>query len=148
MKGNKKIQVNGKFIDVSDEVYEAYTKGARKMKYFEFDIKTSKYITARDDIREKIIDSKEDSLERLIKENSKQFIDEKENVEEIVINKISSERLHKAISKLDKEEQGLIYALYFEDKTEREYAKEIGLYRNAVHIRKLKTLKKLKTIIE
>ena len=46
------------------------------------------------------------------------------------------------------EEQALIQALFFEEKTERQYADELGVYRNAVHVRKMKVLKKLKKILE
>ena len=31
---------------------------------------------------------------------------------------------------------------------ERQYADELGVYRNAVHVRKMKALKKLKKILE
>ena len=42
----------------------------------------------------------------------------------------------------------LIQALFFEEKTERQYADELGVYRNAVHVRKIKVLKKLKSLLE
>lgn len=42
----------------------------------------------------------------------------------------------------------LIQALFFEEKTERQYADELGVYRNAVHVRKIKVLKKLRTLLE
>lgn len=46
------------------------------------------------------------------------------------------------------EEQALIRALFFEEKTERQYAEELGVYRNAVHVRKTRILKKLKKLLE
>lgn len=33
--GNKSIRINGKSVEVTDEVYKAYTKYDRKMRYFE-----------------------------------------------------------------------------------------------------------------
>ena len=42
----------------------------------------------------------------------------------------------------------LLQALFFEEKTERQYADELGVYRNAVHARKMKVLKKLKAMFE
>ena len=41
-----------------------------------------------------------------------------------------------------------IQALFFEEKTERQYADELGVYRNAVHVRKIKVLKKLKSLLD
>ena len=42
----------------------------------------------------------------------------------------------------------LIQALFCEEKTERQYADELGVYRNAIHVRKMKALKKLKSLLE
>ena len=50
--------------------------------------------------------------------------------------------------RLTPEEQALIQALFFEEKTERQYAEELGVYRNAIHVRKTKILKKLKKLLE
>lgn len=52
------------------------------------------------------------------------------------------------LSLLTPEERTLIQALFFEEKTERQYADELGVFRNAVHVRKMKVLKKLKKILE
>lgn len=70
------------------------------------------------------------------------------NPEEELMEKIEREELHKAIEKLEKEEQRLIQALFFEGYTERSYAKKIGVYRNAVHKQKVRILKKLKKFLE
>ncbi len=40
------------------------------------------------------------------------------------------------------------HIISFEEKTERQYADELGVYRNAVHVRKIKVLKKLKLLLE
>ena len=42
----------------------------------------------------------------------------------------------------------LLHTLFFGEKTERQYADELGVYRNAVHVRKMKALKKLKLLLE
>ena len=36
----RKLWVNGQFIEVSEEVYQVYMQGDRKMRYFETDLKT------------------------------------------------------------------------------------------------------------
>ena len=41
----------------------------------------------------------------------------------------------------------LIQAVFFEEKMERQYADELGVFRNAVHVRKMKVLKKLRSLL-
>lgn len=149
MKGNKnQILINGKLVDVSDEVYEAYTKGARKMKYFEYDLKNNKHIYDENGIYVDLKPCKEESLERMIERKQIQLCDNKQYVEDIVEYRLNIEKLHKAISKLTDIEKKLIHALYFEDKTEREYAKEIKISQPAVHKQKIKILNKIKILIK
>ena len=69
-------------------------------------------------------------------------------VENMVLHKLEMDKLHTALAMLTPEEQALIQALFFEEKTERQYAEELGVYRNAIHVRKTKTLKKLKKLLE
>ena len=38
----KRLWVSGQFIEVTDEVYDAYMKGDRKMRYFESNLKTER----------------------------------------------------------------------------------------------------------
>ena len=66
----------------------------------------------------------------------------------VVLHKLEVDRLHTALSLLTPEERALIQALFFEEKTERQYADELGVYRNAVHVRKIKVLKKLKSLLD
>ena len=87
-------------------------------------------------------------MDRLVDENAQQFSDEQENLESVVLHKLEVDRLRTALSQLAPEERALILALFFEEKTERQYADELGVYRNAVHVRKMKVLKKLKKILE
>ena len=83
-----------------------------------------------------------------MEDNAQQFSDSHESVEDIVIQKISLEKLHMALSKLSKKDQDLIYALFYEEKTERVYAKQIGVYPSVVHSRKIRVLKKLKNLLK
>ena len=77
-----------------------------------------------------------------------QFPEEDDGVEDQILQKLEFERLHKAILTLSKEEQWLIHELYFENQTEREVAKQMGVYHNAVHKQKKSILEKLKKILE
>ena len=45
-----------------------------------------------------IIPSREDSLDRLVDENARQFSDEQESVESVVLHKLEVDRLHTALS--------------------------------------------------
>ena len=146
--GKKKIWNSGKCIEVTDEVYTAYMKGNRKIRYFENDLKTERTVKDKDGNIKQIFPSREDSLDRLMEDNAQQFSDSHESVEDIVIQKISLEKLHMALSKLSKKDRELIYALFYEEKTERDYAKQIGVYPSAVHSRKIRVLKKLKNLLK
>lgn len=141
---NKSIRINGKSVEVTDEVYKVYTKYDRKMRYFEKDLKQERL--AYDELGNiiKRVPSREDSLDRLLDESFMQFEDISENVEDTVLNKISTENLHKALDKLTDNEYDLIISLYFQNFTEREYAKRQGVYPNAIHNRKVRILGKLK----
>lgn len=144
----KRIWVRGQYVEVTDEVYAAYMQSDRKMRYFENDLKTERFVLGEDGQVVQIIPSREDSLDRLMDENAQQFSDDVESVENTVLHKLEVDKLHTAIAMLTPEEQALIHALFFEEKTERQYAEELGVYRNAVHVRKMKVLKKLKSLLE
>ena len=124
--GKKKIWIRGQFIEVTDEVYTAYMKGDRKIRYFENDLKTGRTVKDKDGNIKQILPSREDSLDRLMEDNAQQFPDSHESVEDIVIQKISLEKLHMALSKLSKKDRQLIYALFYEEKTERDYGRIVS----------------------
>ena len=141
--GKKRIWIRGQYVEVTDEVYMAYTQGDRKMRYFENDLKTERFVLGKEGQMVRVIPSREDSLDRLMDENAQQFPNE-ESVENTVLHKLEVDKLHTALAMLTPEEQALIQALFFEEKTERQYADELGVYRNAVHVRKMMALKKIK----
>ena len=121
---NKKIWIRGQFVEVTDEVYAAYMKGDRKIRYFENDLKTGRTVKDKDGNIKQTLPSREDSLGRLMEDNAQQFLDSHESVEDIVIQKISAE------------------------KTERVYAEQIGVSPSTVHRRREKIIKKLKNYLK
>ena len=145
---NKKIWIRGQFVEVTDEVYAAYMKGDRKIRYFENDLKTGRTGKDKDGNIKQTLPSREDSLDRLMEDNAQQFLDSHESVEDIVIQKISAEKLHMALLRLPKKDQELIYALFYEEKTERVYAEQIGVSPSTVHRRREKIIKKLKNYLK
>ena len=70
------------------------------------------------------------------------------SVEDIVLSKMYRERLRYCLSQLTEIEQSLIYALYYEEKTEREYADTLGLSQKAVNKRRHKILAKLRHLMK
>ena len=70
------------------------------------------------------------------------------SVEDIVIDKMSREKLRLCLSQLTKSEWSLIYALFYEQKTERECAEILDISQNAVNKRRQKILVKLRHLIE
>lgn len=144
----KKIWMNGQLIEVTEEVYAAYMKGDRKMRYFEKDLKTERFLLDESGQLRQVIPSREDSLDRLMEDNAEQFADQHESVEDQVFRKISLEQLYEALQRLTDTEQSLIYALFFEEQTERQVGEVLGITRQAVHKQKNRLLKKLKIFLE
>lgn len=58
------------------------------------------------------------------------------------------QELRQCLAQLPLEEQNLIRALYFEELTEREYAKQINISQKAVNKRRHKILSKLRTLMK
>lgn len=71
--GKKKIWVRGQFVEVTDEVYTAYMRGDRKMRYFEADLKSERPVYGSNGEIKQVLPSREDSLDRLMEENARQF---------------------------------------------------------------------------
>lgn len=144
----KKLWIDGHYIEVTDEVYIAYIKGQRKMKYFEKDLKIEREIKDKDGNIKGVIPSREDSLERLIYDNSRQFSDDSKSVECEVQANAYTEKLHSALKQLTLDELGIIEMIFYENKKERDVAKILGISQAAVNKRKKRILEKLKKIIE
>ena len=144
----KRIWIRGQYVEVTDEVYAAYMQGDRKMRYFENDLKTERFVLGKEGQVVQIIPSREDSLDRLVDENTQQFSDKQESVESVVLHKLEVDRLHTALSLLTPEERALIQALFFDERKESELAMELGISQPAVYKRKMKILKKLKIFLE
>lgn len=80
--------------------------------------------------------------------NGEQILSLGFSIEEDIIEKIEREELHKALKKLSKEEQEFIKALFFDGYSERDCAKKMGVYHNAIHKKKARILKKLKNFLK
>lgn len=144
----KKLWIDGHYIEVTNEVYIAYTKGQRKMKYFEKDLKVEHVFKDKNGNITGVIPSREDSLERLMNDNSIQFYDVSKSVECSAQINDDIENLHIAMQELTSEELNIIKMLFYDEMAERDTAKILGISQAAVNKKKHRILKKLKKIIK
>ena len=143
----KQLWINGEYVDVTDEIYTAYLKGQRKMSYFEKDLKSERVLKDKNGDIKKIIPSREDSLDRLLSDNKRQFSDDSESVESIIQTNDEIDKLHNALNQLSADEWAIIKMLFYDEMSERDTAKVLGISQVAVNKRKHRILKKLKKII-
>ena len=128
------IGLNGQIFEVSKELYETYYKGQRKEKYFTYDLKMI------------VVPSREDSYERLL-EAEKQFAEEAEDVEDVAVRAVMLEKLNEALHTLTDEETAIIHALFYQEISEEELAKKLGIARTTLQSRKYKILEKLRKLL-
>ena len=124
------IVIDGEKIPVSEEVYRAFKRpvwAERK--------------------RRQVRAEHERSLEQFT-ENGFDVPDERVLVDEIVEDKLMLDMLFAALAELTDDERGLIDALFFDEKSERELSKETGTPRKTIAYRKNKVLEKLRQLIE
>lgn len=143
----KQLWINGEYVDVTDEIYTAYLKGQRKINYFEKDLKSERVIKDKNGEIKKIIPSREDSLDRLLSDNQRQFSDDSESVESVVQMNDEIDKLHNALNQLSADEWAIVKMLFYDEMSERDTAKVLGISQVAVNKRKHRILKKLKRII-
>ena len=130
------IRVNKKPVPVSEEVYRAYYKARRHERYLEEKdaahglVHYAAFDTQRSNGEEKLPD------------------EDAQSVEDMAIRRVMSAKLHACVALLSHDEQSLIRALYFDGKTERQYAAETDTHFMTVHSRKVSILTKLKNHIK
>lgn len=115
------------------DVLEVLKKSDRKMKYMEVDLKSEQRRKNAENGAESYVPSKEDSLERLVYSAKCQFADDAEGVEDAVIRIDDLCRLRAALDQLSEEERFLIYALFFDERSERELEEMMGVHRMTLH---------------
>ncbi len=129
------LPLHGMLMEVTEQTYREYYRDKRRQKYIDERSKLN------GDVSYNALDTDETLGEDV-------FADEKMDVEAEVINKMTVAELRKAFLLLSPDERELITAIYIQNLTEREYAKQKGVYHNAVHKRKLRILEKLKKFLD
>lgn len=130
------------YPEASEEVIAVLRETERKMQYQEYDLKSEKVVIHPKTKEVVVRPSREDSYERLLNEGI-QIIDESKNVEAFVYDKIQRTQLYQVLKMLSEEERFLIYQIFFEGRSERELAKNLGISQKAVNKRRKKILRKL-----
>ena len=129
------IALDGQAFEVSRELYEAYYKGRRKEKYFTHDLKQEHTKVDKETGQITVIPSREDSYERLLAAE-KQFAEDAEDIEDAAIRAVMLEKLNKALHTLTDEETAIIHALFYQEVSEVELAKQMGIPRTTLRSRK------------
>ena len=129
------LPLHGMLMEVTEETYKEYYRDKRRQKYIDERSKLN------GDVSYNALDTDETLGEDV-------FADTKTDVEAEVINKMMVAELRKAFLLLSPDERELITAIYIHNLTEREFAKQKGVYHNAVHKRKLRVLEKLKKFLD
>ncbi len=140
------IGLNGQIFEVSKELYETYYKGQRKEKYFPHDLKQEHTKVDKETGEMIVIPSREDSYERLL-EAEKQFAEKTEKVEDVAVRAVMLEKLNEALHTLTDEETAIIHALFYQEISEVELAKKLGIARTTLQSRKYKILEKLRKLL-
>ena len=140
-KPNKIPDFRKMYPEANKEVITELRKSERKMQYEEYDLKAERAVKDKETNTITFLPPREDSLERL-KDQVYSIADDAPGTEEQAIRNIYHRQLYQALSRLPGEEKYLIEQLYFVERSEREMAKEMKIFHNAVHKQKHQILAK------
>ena len=129
------IKIQGKLIEVSEDVYYAYFRMERQERTQEEKKQRNDVVSydALDNGDTVGLDAMPDMMSP--------------SMEEVAMANEIKERLHRAISLLPRGERDLIRAIYFDNKTETTYAHEVGMSQTGVSYQRRRILTKLKDLL-
>ena len=130
------IKVQGQLVPVSEEVYVTYHRMKRRETYLE----------ERDMAHGVFYYSAMDTAEITGEDGIPDLVSPR--VEDVVMDKLITEKLHRCLAQLSKEEQALIFALYFQGKSQSELERETGIKQQTISYRERQIRLKLKKMIE
>lgn len=130
------IPIEGKLIEVEENVYIAYYKMGRRERYLEERDKDNGVLSY-------------DALDNNGMVGLEMFEDPSvQSLEDMALTKELVEQLHRCIDMLPKAERELIQAIYFDGMTDKDYSKSINKTQPAVSYRHKKTLSKLRFLMK
>lgn len=129
------IKVEGTLVEVTPEVYYSYFRMERQERWQE------EKLQGHDVVSYDALDNTETVGVEVLPDLKLP------SMEKVIMTREIYEKLHRAVDALPKEERDLIHAIYFEGKSEREYARILGISQNSTLKRRRKILAKLKTFM-
>lgn len=130
------IKVQGQLVPVSEEVYVTYHRMKRRETYLE----------ERDTANGVFYYSAMDTVETTGEDGIPDLASPR--VEDLVVDKLIAEKLHRCIAQLTSAEQELIFTLFFQNKSEHQLSRETGIAQKTIHNRKVRILAQLKKLME
>ena len=120
-------------VEVTEEVYRTYRRTAWNIhdndeSFYAHEIQFSS-----------LIEGSEDAFH-----NFREFIDTENTPDQVIEEEILHENLLKAIASLPEKERVLIRALYFEGRSETDYARQCGVKQQTINEKKHRILRKMK----
>ena len=133
---NHYIPINGKLIPVTKELYDNYYKEARKELYQEEQAQENGVFSY-------------DSLDNGRLLGAELFANPDDvPIEETIITKELHDLLHRCINALPRADRELINSLYYNNQSERSYAKETGNSKSGINYRHEQILSKLRILMK
>ena len=124
-------------VQVTKEIFEAYRQTAWNIRA------DDRRFYAHQTQFSVLMGSEEDNFD-----NFQEFIDEDNTPENSFLESYARRSLHNILNMLTPDEYRLVYALYYQNLSENDYAERIGISQQAVHKRKKRILKKIKSFLE
>jgi len=145
------IEIDGQQIPVTEKVYRAFKRplwAEHKRKERAKRCRDERGFRCTKDCHTcgKTREGSDLSLDRFLDEQGYESADPVDMIE-LVADKLLLEQLVTCLDELDPDERSLIDALFYSDRTERDYAAEIGISHQAVGKRKLKVINKLRSLM-
>ena len=134
-KGKFYIPVEGKLIEVEENVYVMYYKMGRRERYMEERDQENGVVSYN------ALDTESRAGEAILRQAAT------ESMEDLALANELRDQLHRCIAALPRAERELIHAIYFEGMTEEEYAPRAKLTQSGVSRKRKKTLSKLKKLL-
>ena len=135
-------------IEIPPEVLSVLRKGDRKEEYQEVDLKQERFVYDPETKTAYFIPGREDSYERLIEDEKRQFSNEDPTPEEHLMRSIENELLRQAVALLKEDERQLILLRFWQECSQSQVAELLGLSQQAVSYRERNILGKIKKFLK
>ena len=134
-------------VKIQPEVMRVLRASDRKMRYMERGIKTEQVTEDPATHAVTVLPQREDSLERLIEEDRKQFASA-DDLEEQVLFRERIDLIRKAVGKLKKNYRRIVYYRYWKDLTQEEIAQKLSMTQQGVSYLERQALLQLRAMLK